>query len=164
MCFLVEEEEAAKKAVLSLCLLLPGEHISTLRYTMSLLAKIAQHSDKNKMDAPNLAVVLAPNIMHMNNKSEKMNSSEEKVLQLQTSVVELLVRHADDVGLVSNDLVERTALMTEAFGTDDELDASDDNTLDDSKDCKKKEKKRKRTGSFQGNKMVLMLYQLESNY
>ena len=41
--------------------------------------------------------------------------------------------------------------MTECFGTEDELEASDDNTLEDSKDIKEsKKKRRKRSSSLQG--------------
>lgn len=148
-CFQLGNTEASHQAVLLLCLLLPGEHLCTLRFMMKLLSEIASHSDKNKMDPTNLAVVLAPNMMHINNKSEKMNSSEEKLLQVQTSVVELLIRSADSVGMISDSLHERALLMTEVFGTDDELDMTED-TLEDSRDCRKKEKKRKRSGSFQG--------------
>lgn len=101
------------------------------------------------MDPTNLAVVLAPNIMHINSKSEKMNASEEKLLQWQTGIVELLIHSADSVGMVSDSLYERTSLMTEAFGTDDDLDASEE-TLEESRGCKKKDKRRKRSGSFQG--------------
>lgn len=116
---------------------------------MSLLKLISEHSDKNKMDATNLSVVLAPNFLYLNSKSEKMNSVEEKLLQFQTSVVEVLIRNAEEIGFISDSLYERTLLMTEVFGTDDELDASCEG-LEESRDCKKKEKKRKRTGSFTG--------------
>ena len=54
------------EATLLLCLLLPMEHLSTLRFTMGLLSRLATHSTHNKMDVGNLAVVLAPNIMHVN--------------------------------------------------------------------------------------------------
>lgn len=70
-------------------------------------------------------------------------------MQVQTAVVELLIKHADEVGMVGDDIVEKTAFMSEVFSTDDELDASEDN-LDDTKETRKKEKKRKRSGSFQG--------------
>ncbi|XP_070181705.1 uncharacterized protein [Littorina saxatilis] len=134
-------------ALLLLCLLLPIEHLSTLRFTMGLLSRLADQSTYNKMDAGNLAVVLAPNIMHVNSRSQKMNSTEEKLLQIQTAIVELLIRNAERIGLVSNSLAERTSLLAECFGTEDELDgASDDNTLEDSKD----KKRRKRSSSLQG--------------
>ncbi|XP_050406492.1 rho GTPase-activating protein 11A isoform X2 [Patella vulgata] len=148
-CYQLGNEDTASQAILLLCLLLPSEYLSALRYTMKLLSFIALHSDTNKMDVANLAVVLAPNIMHVNSKSEKMNSTEEKLIQIQTAIVELLIKNAECVGLVSDDLYSRTCKMVEIYGEED-LDASDDNTLEDSKDCRKKEKKRKRSGSFQG--------------
>ncbi|XP_071163331.1 rho GTPase-activating protein 11A-like isoform X2 [Mytilus edulis] len=148
-CIQLPNKDDAYRALLLLCLLLPGEHISTIRYMMSLLKLISEHSDKNKMDATNLSVVLAPNFLYLNSKSEKMNSVEEKLLQFQTSVVEVLIRNAEEIGFISDSLYERTLLMTEVFGTDDELDASCEG-LEESRDCKKKEKKRKRTGSFTG--------------
>ena len=84
-------------------------------------------------------------------RSQKMNSAEEKLLQIQTAIVELLIRNASNIGVVSESLSQRTALMTECFGTEDELEASDDNTLEDSKDMKdSKKKRRKRSSSLQG--------------
>ncbi|XP_052105522.1 uncharacterized protein LOC127738356 [Mytilus californianus] len=148
-CIQLPNKDDSYRALLLLCLLLPGEHISTIRYMMSLLKLISEHSDKNKMDATNLSVVLAPNFLYLNSKSEKMNSVEEKLLQFQTSVVEVLIRNAEEIGFISDSLYERTLLMTEVFGTDDELDASSE-ALEESRDCKKKEKKRKRSGSFTG--------------
>lgn len=80
-----------------------------------------------------------------------MNSAEEKLLQIQTAIVELLIRNASSIGVVSESLIQRTALMTECFGTEDELEASDDNTLEDSKDIREsKKKRRKRSSSLQG--------------
>ncbi|XP_061172626.1 rho GTPase-activating protein 11A-like [Saccostrea echinata] len=148
-CYHIDQSDVSTQAVLSLCLLLPGEHLSTLRYVMLLLSDVANCAEQNKMDAPNLAVVLAPNIMHLNNKTEKMNSSEEKLLQVQTAIVEVLIRSASMIGMVSPEVYEKASLITEIFGTDDELDASCD-TLEESRDLKKKEKRRKRSGSFQG--------------
>jgi len=81
-CFQLKNQEEATNAVLLLCLLLPVEHATTLRYIMKMLAQIAACSDQNKMDSMNLAVVLAPNLMHMNSKSETMKSCEEKMLQV----------------------------------------------------------------------------------
>ncbi|XP_062601374.1 rho GTPase-activating protein 11A-like isoform X2 [Saccostrea cucullata] len=148
-CYHIDPSDVSTQAVLSLCLLLPGEHLSTLRYFMLLLSDVANCAEQNKMDATNLAVVLAPNIMHLNNKTEKMNSSEEKLLQVQTAIVEVLIRSASMIGMVSPEVYEKASLITEIFGTDDELDASCD-TLEESRDLKKKEKRRKRSGSFQG--------------
>jgi len=69
--------------------------------------------------------------------------------QVQTSIVQLLIQQADEVCMVSPLLAEKTALMSEVFSTDDELDASEDN-LDDTHENRRRDKKRKRSGSFQG--------------
>ncbi|KAK3093419.1 hypothetical protein FSP39_015445 [Pinctada imbricata] len=148
-CNQLGDTDQSTQATLLLCLLLPSEHLSTLRYFLLLLSQITIHADQNKMDAGNLAVVLAPNLMHVNNKSEKMNSSEKKLLQVQTSVVELLICNAASVGMVSKELCEKANLMTDVWGTEDELDASGD-ALEDSHNVKDKRKWRKRSGSFQG--------------
>ena len=54
---------------------------------MRLLASVAASSEANKMDKTNLALVLAPNIMHVNSKTETMKSCEEKLLQVHTQLV-----------------------------------------------------------------------------
>ncbi len=64
-----------------LCLLLPLPHLTTLRYIMCFLSRVAKQSSNNKMDTPNLAVCMAPNLMHNNPKAEKMNS-ESKLLHV----------------------------------------------------------------------------------
>jgi hypothetical protein len=81
-CYQIEDPEVATRAILLLCLLLPSEHLSTLRFIMKLLSRITEYVESNKMDSTNLAVVLAPNIMHVNSKSETMKSCEEKMLQV----------------------------------------------------------------------------------
>lgn len=87
-------------------------------------------------------------------RSQKMNATEEKLLQVQTSIVELLIVHAQRIGVVSESLYQRTCLMTECFGTEDELDGSDDNMLEDAKEARKKQ--RKRSGSLQGRKIFFV--------
>lgn len=96
------------------------------------------------MDVANLAVCLAPNILHNNAKSDKMNSTESKLLQTQKSIVQLLMTHSDHIGMVSNSLFERTALMTQCFQSEDELERSGE-----TEETGKKKKKR-RSGSLQG--------------
>ncbi len=86
VCFLIqvnalETEGQRHNALMLLCLLLPRTHISTLRFFMCFLATVAQYSEKNKMDTPNLAVCLAPNLLHNSSKAEKMNC-ESKLLHV----------------------------------------------------------------------------------
>ena len=70
-------------ALLLLCLLLPSSHLATLRFTMAFLNSVAQQAEQNKMDAANLAVCLAPNLLHSNHRGDKaMNATESKMLQV----------------------------------------------------------------------------------
>ena len=101
------------------------------------------------MDEANPAVVMAPNLLHLGHQTERMSGAEERLLQLQVGVVELLIRYAPHIGLVSTSLADRCRLMCECFSTEDELEASDDNTLEESVP-KAKDKKRKRSGSIHG--------------
>ncbi|RUS86534.1 hypothetical protein EGW08_005673 [Elysia chlorotica] len=150
--FQMPAEKDPKDALLRLCLLLPLENVGTLRYTMHLLQRVAQRCDKNKMTCNNLALVVAPNLMGGGagwKTGQKMTQAEEKVLHAQTCIVELLIRHWDQVAMVPGPLRQQLSMMSECFGTDDELDVSDDNTLDEGKETVRK-KKRRRSGSLTG--------------
>ena len=68
-------------ALMLLCLLLPLPHLTTLRYIMCFLSRVAKNAASNKLDTPNLAVCMAPNILHNSTKAEKMNS-ESKLLHV----------------------------------------------------------------------------------
>ncbi|ELT99509.1 hypothetical protein CAPTEDRAFT_108376, partial [Capitella teleta] len=62
-CHGLEPESMRVFALLHLCHILPLPHVSTLRFIMTFLQTVAANSDCNKMDATNLAVCLAPNLM-----------------------------------------------------------------------------------------------------
>ena len=103
------------------------------------------------MDVPNLAVCLAPNLLHTNSRNDKMNSNESKLLQIQTSIVQYLITNAESIGMVSDSLYERTTLMLSCFASEDELEKSDAGMCNESHTYKKKKSKKKRSGSFQGS-------------
>ncbi|GFO32300.1 rho GTPase-activating protein 11a [Plakobranchus ocellatus] len=150
-CFQLPTEKDPKAALLRMCLLLPLENLGALRYTMHLLHRVAQHSDKNRMTYNNLALVVAPNLMGGAGwkTGQKMGAAEEKILSTQTSIIELLIRQWDQVGMVVSSLRQQLNMMSECFGTDDDMDVSDDNTLEDSRDVLRK-KRRRRSGSLTG--------------
>ena len=50
----------------------------------------------------NLAVCLAPNLLHTNSKTDKMNSAETRLVQMQTSIVQILITNADKIGKLEN--------------------------------------------------------------
>lgn len=80
-------EPKSKLHALSLaCLLLPLEHLNTLTYLMQFLNEVSQHSKKNRMDSYNLAVVIAPTVIPI---EEKLNS---QTVQIRTTKICEIVR------------------------------------------------------------------------
>jgi len=149
-CFSLETEDARITAILLLCHQLPWHHLSTLRYMMLFLQKVAHNCDLNKMDIANLAVCVTPNLMHNNiseKKSDKM--TESKWLQIQTNIVQLLILYAGDIGMVPDSLYERSVLMSACFPTDDDLERSEV-IQEDGQHKNNTKKKKKRSGSLQG--------------
>lgn len=68
-CLNLEEDEKKISAVLLCCHLLPSDHLHTLKHLLNFLFDIATDSDRNKMDAHNLALIMAPNIFVMGSDS-----------------------------------------------------------------------------------------------
>ena len=143
-CYNMETDALRVQSTLLLCLILPWHHLSTLRFMVQFLSKVASHCENNKMDVQNLAVCLAPNLLHTTAKCEKI-VSESRLLQMQTNVVQLLICHSEDIGMISGSLYDRSSLLSCFPASEDELEKSIDG-LDDSKPKKKK----KRSGSLQG--------------
>jgi len=134
-------------ALLLLCNLLPRHNLSALQYICAFLRRVVDRSVHNKMDAANIAICLAPNIFHASLASAVVGSDAAKsMLTGQAGVVELLIDHADEIGVVSDDLQARVAMMSECFS---------DSVLDDCElettECREK----KRSGSFQGEHYVI---------
>ncbi|BFZ07015.1 hypothetical protein BsWGS_10054 [Bradybaena similaris] len=148
-CFSLSPEKDQKRALLELCLLLPLENIGALRYTLHLLNRIAAKNMQNKMTSNNLAVVMAPNLVHLNKAKEKVNSGEEKLLHIHTSIIQLLITNWHLVGMVSGAQRQQLSMMAEWCGTDDEqLEANDENAVENTDAASRK--KRKRSGSLTG--------------
>ncbi|XP_046855008.1 rho GTPase-activating protein 44-like isoform X2 [Xenia sp. Carnegie-2017] len=77
---------------------LPKANKDNLRYLMKFLAKIEQNSEVGKMNAHNLAIVIAPNVIwsidddKSYNPGNRMNMKDTVVL---TGILEALIEHAD---------------------------------------------------------------------
>lgn len=143
----MEDHGDQTEAVLLLCLLLPVPHLSTLQFTMRFLAKVASCSQHSKMGTSNLAIVLTPNLIH--NTKKEGNNASEKQLKEQTAVIDILLKNADDIGLVNEDIYERAKVIGEEFvdglpSSGDELDA------DLRRGNKRQSRARTRTGSLSG--------------
>ena len=98
-----------------LCLLLlPADHLACLSFLLHHLATVASSSNHNKMSATNLAFVLTPNLLpiqdaqtvaatnmvaaKLDNKTVDLNSQK---LKLHTSILEFLILNSFSVGYVN---------------------------------------------------------------
>lgn len=102
-----EDSKFADASILLLCLLLPPEHLYTLRYLTLFLAKVASYSDKNGMTARNLALVLTPSIINQgvhNHPSDVTKAA--KNLTAEIKIMEKLICNANHVGVVPQILLD----------------------------------------------------------
>ena len=134
---------------------------------MRFLNKVAAHSENNKMDSANLAVVLAPNFMSTPSMdhSDKSMVAADKLLKMQTSVVQLLIDHAEKIGTVPETVVEKVYIVsnkgsdvTDRFTSEDELDKSVDG---DAKWRRQARRKRRKSATIHGKKQgIVPIYDL----
>ena len=136
----LEDFDEQIEAVLLLCILLPLSHFSALQFSMRFLAKVASCSEHSKMGTSNLAIVLTPNLMH--------SGTSEKQLKEETAVVDILLKNADKIGLVSEDIYERAKIIGDE--TVDVLTSSGDEVDDNTRRGKRQSRQRTRTGSLSG--------------
>jgi RhoGAP domain len=145
----VHDSVAISEAVPLACLLLPSCNLATLRYVALFLSRVAASSGINRMDAANLAVCLAPNLLYAEN--SKTSVTDSTVLIAETAVVRFLVEHAPTIGMVSNSLIQRAGLMSACFASDVEEQNSSACPGGGPTGAKiMKRKKKKRSGSLQG--------------
>lgn len=156
----VQNGKAVDEAVLLSCLLLPPYNLATLRYVALFLARVAAASDANRMNAANLAVCLAPNLLYTDLLPASSSSSshvpnvavESSLLAAETAVIRAVVERAAEVGMISESLVQRATLLGTCYSSDvDEhnLNASV-STAGVGRKKSMKRKKKKRSGSLQG--------------
>ncbi|KAG1678239.1 Rho GTPase-activating protein 11A [Nymphon striatum] len=131
--------------LLNSCLLLPLDHLQTLRFLLQFLNKVASHSDNNKMDASNLCIVMTPNIMPCDEKSDsKFNKDVNQLLKERRAVINALMNQADNIGDVPKNLLESiTSNGNILKNLEDEFEKSDNSLLSSSRSIHKRRKKRK---------------------
>jgi hypothetical protein len=144
-----ENEEERTRLILYICLMLPLTHLQTLQYVMKFAAEVATHSAQSKMGLSNLAIVLTPNLMHISKKDN--GSISEKLLKDQTVIIETLLKNANRVGMVPEDIYEGAKTIEEdgdyaMTSSGDELDCE---STQRSK-IKRAPRTRTRTGSITG--------------
>ncbi|KAK9687853.1 RhoGAP domain [Popillia japonica] len=131
-------------AVLLACLLLPSEHLNTLAYFMQFLYQVTEYSMLNKMDAYNLAVVMGPTLLPI---EEKLAPHATHRLTKICELFKLLVENASAIGVVPENIIERIALSSSSTSLTD----------DDALSLKKKKKRRSGslTRMFNGLKKIV---------
>ncbi|CAG10678.1 unnamed protein product, partial [Tetraodon nigroviridis] len=104
-----QEERTAATMLLS-CVL-PERNVTTLHHFFHFLHHVSKRSVENKMDSSNLAVILAPNLLHFGDGTEKMNANTEKRIKLQTTVVHCFIENASRFGVLPRFLQDKVPAM-----------------------------------------------------
>lgn len=102
----------------------------------------------NKMDASNLALCLTPNVFRVDGSSIGRSDVliENKTLQSQTAVVQILIEGSGMIGMISEELAEDVFLRTSCLSDSDAENAGET------------DKERKRNGLFQNQFVVFICH------
>ncbi|KOC64707.1 Rho GTPase-activating protein 11A [Habropoda laboriosa] len=109
------------QALLLACILLPPHHLNTMAFFMEFLKKVSLCEKQNKMNVDNLAKVIGPNIMPL---QEATMSAVQMRLELHLIIIKILIENAESIGILPDHITQ--AISMETIGsTDNELDISD---------------------------------------
>ncbi|XP_029983552.1 rho GTPase-activating protein 11A isoform X2 [Sphaeramia orbicularis] len=104
-------EEEKTSATMLLSCVLPDRNHSILRHFFDFLHTVSKRSAENKMDSSNLSLILAPNLLHFGDGTEKMNANTEKRLKLQAAVVHCFIENAHSFGVLPQFLQDKVPAM-----------------------------------------------------
>ncbi|XP_068578024.1 rho GTPase-activating protein 11A isoform X2 [Cebidichthys violaceus] len=104
-------EEDRTSATMLLSCVLPDRNLSILRHFFDFLHNVSKRSAENKMDSSNLSVILAPNILHAGDGTEKMNANTEKRLKLQAAILHSFIENAHNFGVLPQFLLDKVPAM-----------------------------------------------------
>ncbi|XP_020485624.2 rho GTPase-activating protein 11A isoform X1 [Labrus bergylta] len=104
-------EEERTSATMLLSCVLPDKNLSMLRHFFDFLNNVSKRCAENKMDSSNLSVILAPNLLHFGESTEKMNTNTEKRLKLQAAIVQCFIENAHSFGVLPQFLQEKIPAM-----------------------------------------------------
>ena len=103
--------ETVKLDNVKLCLLsLPPEHPACLSYLLRHLFKVSQHSSQNKMTVTNLAIVLTPNLLPIQDSTKldkKIVELNNHKLKVHTSILAFLITNHNSIGFVDPLILEK---------------------------------------------------------
>uniref|UniRef100_A0A8B9ZL61 Rho-GAP domain-containing protein n=1 Tax=Anas platyrhynchos TaxID=8839 RepID=A0A8B9ZL61_ANAPL len=128
-----------KTATMLLSCLMTDGTIEALRFFFKFLRNVSLRSNENKMDSSNLAVIFAPNLLHVN-ESEKMSTTTEKKIRLQAAVVQTFIDHAEEIGQVPEFILEKIPAMlgVDAFQSTPSLRGHEDSENESPSECKRR--------------------------
>lgn len=104
-------QEERTSATMLLSCVLPDRNLCVLRYFFDFLHNVSKRSAENKMDSSNLSVILAPNLLHSGDGTEKMNANTEKRLKLHSATVHCFIENAHSFGVLPQFLLEKVPAM-----------------------------------------------------
>ncbi|XP_066596687.1 uncharacterized protein [Prorops nasuta] len=137
------------EALLLASMFLPTRHLQTLAFFMEFLKKVSTYEKHNKMTIDNLAKVITPNIMPL---QETSMLTVETRLQLHLLVIKILIENAQNIGVLPDRISQ--IICNEAFSRDcEELVSSDADTHSKLKD--KKHRSASLTRMFSGLKKIV---------
>ncbi|XP_041669209.1 rho GTPase-activating protein 11A isoform X1 [Cheilinus undulatus] len=100
-------QEERTSATMLLSCVLPDRNLSVLRHFFDFLNNVSKRSVENKMDSSNLSVILAPNLLHCGDGTEKINANTEKRLKLQAAIIQCFIENAHSFGVLPQFLQEK---------------------------------------------------------
>nr|XP_046173858.1 uncharacterized protein LOC124007391 isoform X2 [Oncorhynchus gorbuscha] len=111
------QEQGKDGVTLLLTALFPLSHSRALRYFCTFLRQTAQRCEENRMEVGNLALVIAPNLLHCPAGGSKLTAGTERQLDRQAAVIKTLIIHADRIGVVPPSIVDMATVAESGEST-----------------------------------------------
>ncbi|XP_074520142.1 rho GTPase-activating protein 44-like isoform X3 [Halichoeres trimaculatus] len=90
----IQDQDKRLQALLSACEKLPPANNNNFKYLIKFLSKLTEYQDVNKMTPGNIAIVLGPNLLWMNNEGNITEMMTTVSLQI-VGIIEPIIQHAD---------------------------------------------------------------------
>uniref|UniRef100_H2TUB3 Rho GTPase-activating protein 44 n=1 Tax=Takifugu rubripes TaxID=31033 RepID=H2TUB3_TAKRU len=90
----IQDQDRRLQALHSACEKLPAANNNNFKYLIKFLSKLTEHQDVNKMTPGNIAIVLGPNLLWMNNEGNITEMMTTVSLQI-VGIIEPIIQHAD---------------------------------------------------------------------
>ncbi|XP_060884203.1 rho GTPase-activating protein 44-like isoform X2 [Labrus mixtus] len=90
----IQDQDKRLQALLSACEKLPPANNNNFKYLIKFLSKLTEYQDFNKMTPGNIAIVLGPNLLWMNNEGNITEMMTTVSLQI-VGIIEPIIQHAD---------------------------------------------------------------------